>query len=251
MIESILSILGKQALQLATKEAWRIASAHWSLDSRMGDVNRAYNKVRGELAEVGLLADGVYLDDIELEVALLPSFGEAGYVYEQTGWLSRLAGYREGVIYLPRDLPATAFVPGGTLTDTIRHEYAHAWHWMEPEFFERPWYSKAFVIPYNDESSSPAEEWHWRVERSRKFQTSLNSCRNDRERMALYRKSLRDDFVSEYAATLSCEDFAETFMYYLRYRNSIDRFASRPGVYKKLLAVQKAVATASRELGLQ
>jgi hypothetical protein len=251
MIDIILSTLGKQALQLAIQEGWRAASAHWSLDSKMGDVNRAYNKVRGELADVGLLADGVYLDDIELEVALLPSFGEAGFVYEATGWWQRLIGYQEGVIYLPRDLPASAYVPGGTLTDTIRHEYAHAWHWIEPDFFERPWYSKAFGIPYNETSTTPAEEWHWSKERSRKFQSALNSCRNDRERLALYRKNLRDDFVSEYATTLSCEDFAETFMYYLRYRNSLDRFASRPGVYKKLLAIQKAVATASRELGLQ
>jgi len=45
-------------------------------------------------------------------------------------------GIRPGVIYLPRDLPARAYVPGGTLIDVILHEYAHAWHWLEPAFFE-------------------------------------------------------------------------------------------------------------------
>jgi len=46
--------------------------------------------IRDEVAEVGLLyepQDGTedgYLDQIRVEVALLPSLGEAGYVYEST-----------------------------------------------------------------------------------------------------------------------------------------------------------------------
>ncbi len=58
------------------------------------------------------------------------------------------------------------------------------------------------------------------------------------------------DFVSDYAATSACEDFAETFMTYLRHRNSLHKFKSRRGVHRKLRAVEKAVKVARSELGL-
>ncbi len=49
----------------------------------MVDVNRAYNQVRRELAEVGLLSEGVYLDHIEVCFLRYPSRGEAGYVFNR------------------------------------------------------------------------------------------------------------------------------------------------------------------------
>lgn len=54
----------------ATWEIGRTAKARWELDSKMDRITHSYNKVRDELYEVGLLADEVYLDSIELEVAL-------------------------------------------------------------------------------------------------------------------------------------------------------------------------------------
>lgn len=235
----------------ATWEIGRTVVARWHLDSKMDVVNRSYKKVRNELSEVGLLAEGVYLDSIELEVALLPNFGEAGYVFEKTALISRLFGYREGVIYLPGDIPdLNTYVPGGTLINTIRHEYAHAWHWMEPDFFERPWYEKAFSIPYDDICNTPFEGWTERKMTNRNFCKSLKNCRTDNQQVRFISKEFKNDFVSEYASTLSREDFAETFMTYLKYRKSLGRFKSRPGVYKKLLAVERAVKTAKCELGL-
>jgi hypothetical protein len=235
----------------ATWEIGRIAVARWHLDSKMDAVNRSYNKVRNELCEVGLLADEVYHDSIELEVALLPNFGEVGYVFERVPWHLRLLGWREGVIYLPGDIPdLNTYVPGGSLINTIRHEYAHAWHWMEPEFFERPWYEKAFSIPYDDTGNTPIEDWAERKKSNRDFRRSLKNCRTAGQQERFLSREFQNDFVSEYASTLSREDFAETFMIYLKYRNSLGRFKSRPGVYKKLLAVERAVNTARRELGL-
>jgi hypothetical protein len=35
-------------------------------------------------------------------------------------------------------------------------------------------------------------------------------------------------------------------MFFLKYRNSLDRFASRPGVYRKLRAVERAIGVAAR-----
>ena len=51
-----------------------------SWTTKMTVVERAFNLVRDELLEVGLLEDGVYLDRIELCVAYLPSLKTAGYV---------------------------------------------------------------------------------------------------------------------------------------------------------------------------
>jgi hypothetical protein len=232
-------------------ETSRTAKARWELDSKMDRINRSYNKVRGELYEVGLLADGEYLDSIELEVALLPNLGEVGYVFERVPFHLRLLGWREGVIYLPGDVPALhAHMPGGCLIDTIRHEYAHAWHWMEPDFFERPWYEKAFSIAYDDVENIPLRAWFERKERNREFRKSIKACRTETQAANHLTRELRNDFVSEYAATLSREDFAETFMLYLKHRNNLNKFSSRKGVCRKLLAVEQAVKTARRELGL-
>lgn len=240
----------------ATWEIGRTAKARWELDSKMDRITHSYNKVRDELYEVGLLADGEYLDSIELEIALELSeqdeLGyEVGYVFEQTTFVNRLLGWREGVIYLPGDVPALhAHMPGGTLIDTIRHEYAHAWHWMEPDFFERSWYEKAFGIPYDEVETAPVQAWSERKQRNREFRKAVKACRTETQASNLLSREFRNEFVSDYASTLSREDFAETFMIYLKHRNNLKKFSSRKGVYKKLLAVEQAVKTARRELGL-
>lgn len=231
----------------------RALRAHWNLNGQMPQVNRAWNIVRSELADVGLLynpiddSDGGYLDQIELQVSWLPSVGEAGYVYEEVDWFAHLVGYEEGVIYLPVDLPREAYVPGATLVDVIRHEYAHAWHWLEPDFFERPWFRSAFNGVYDDGAISPLQLFTEKLLRSHK--SKIERCRNNREREAYVRRLFNQEFVSEYAATYFCEDFAETFMIYLRHRRNLSRYQNRPGVYKKLVAVKKAVNVASKELG--
>lgn len=227
-----------------TLESWR------RLDGRMPEVNKAFNKVRNELCEVGLLADGIYLDQIELAVAKLPSRGESGYVFERVSFIPRLLGFKEGVIYLPSDLPSEAYVPGGTLPDTIRHEFGHAWHWLEPEFFEREWFRGAFHSEYDDPDNTPFVLWQDKLVRNRKFQADFDKLRSARTQDRFFAKHLLGDFVSAYATERPCEDFAETFMTFLRYRNSLDRFRTRPGVYRKLKAVGKAAKTARKELGL-
>jgi len=242
---------------------WKTIKANWKLNSQMPKVERAWHKVRCELTEVGLLyepdpndeSDDGYLDQIELEVSVLPSkgkkagVGEAGFVCENIDWWRSLKGYKEGVIYLWSDLPTNAYIPGGTLTDVIRHEYAHTWHWLEPSFFDEAWFIDAFGGYYEDTSSIPSDDWTERILSIRKHRTALEKCRNEREENAFWRKRHKDEFVSAYASTLIMEDFAETFMTYLRHRNSLEKFKARKGVYRKLKAVEKAVARARRELG--
>ena len=217
-------------------------SAGWRLEEHMPVVDRAYNKVRGELEEVGLLSDGVYLDAVELEVSIMPSLGESGYVYDEgVGLLRKLAGFRQGVIYLPGDIPGGAHLPPGTLLNTIRHEYAHAWYAHDPALFAKPWFRQAFWLEYGECKITPEHLWQSRLKRDRSYQQQCRACRTKRERDALKAHQFGNDFVSDYAATLAKEDFAESFAVFLRYRNSLERFKSRPGVNRKIKAVARAV----------
>jgi hypothetical protein len=205
-------------------------------DHHKKKVEDAFNRVRQELCQIGVLADGVYLDQIELCISGIPSLGEAGFVYDSgVPWLEGILGYQEGVIYLPRNIPHSLYKPGGTLTDVIRHEFAHAWAWLDREFLNRAWFKRAFGRWYDDEW--PLGDQLFRLFRrhgEREFKTS-----------PYYR-----DFVSPYAMKAPYEDFAETFMTCLRYWSSASRFRNRPGLYQKIMAVRAAVGAAARRVGL-
>jgi len=179
---------------------------------------RTFNRVRGDLCEVGLLEDGRYLDRVDHTQSALPTRSrEMGFVYDRGVPLhDKLLGYRTGVIYIPLNPAVDSIVPGGTLVDTIRHEFAHAWAWLDPKYIDQPWFADTFGASYDD-------EW------------------DDEPEFA------EDDFVSDYACTAPKEDFAETFMMFLRYRESLDRFRERRGVYRKLKAVKRAVSIAAKE----
>jgi hypothetical protein len=181
-------------------------------------LTRAYRKARGDLEAVGLLADGLYLDRIQCHLTWVPGFSaELGFVYdEDVWWWPKLWGYQPGMIYVPPNAPTDKYTPGGTLLDTVRHEFGHAWAWLDPAYFRRPWFTEAFGGRY----------WaRWPV------QPAFDPAH----------------FVSEYATTSPAEDFCETFAYYLKYRRSLVRFRRRRGLWRKLRAVQRAVEVAARE----
>ncbi len=213
----------------------------------MVDVDRAYNQVRRELAEVGLLADGVYLDHIELCVSRYPSRGEAGYIFESIGDWGRL-GFRPGVIYLPSDMPQQPRVPGATLVDTIRHEFAHAWYYTDPKFFREGWFARTFGTPYTNCNPRPLSSWSRQILADRRYKVAVERCRTDTGRRRVREQFFRQDFISAYASTCACEDFAETFMYFLKYRNSLDRFDKRTMVAKKIESVERAVSRAAQRI---
>ena len=242
---------------LTTFVSWSTELSWWAWDCDMNHVDSAWTNVYSEIEEAGLAyepsndRDGGYLHQIRLEVAWMPSiYGELGYVYEGSTWMSYLSGYEEGVIYLPSNRANRAYVPGAGLADVIRHEYAHAWHWLEPDFFETGWFEKAFGRRYDDGTSSPFMDWWNSLVCNDRFQQAYQRARTKRDRARLIEQERAKEFVSWYAATQPCEDFAETFMTYLRFRNNLDKFRSRPGVYRKLKVVEKAVAQARVELGL-
>lgn len=205
-------------------------------DQKQKKVELAFNRVRNELCQVGLLADGVYLDEIELCISGIPSLGEAGFVYDSgVPWLAGTLGYEEGLIYLPRNTPHSLYTPGGTLTDVIRHEFAHAWAWLDRDFLNRAWFKRAFGRWYDDE---------WPLG-DRLFRLFWKHDESEFKKSPYYR-----DFVSPYAMKAPYEDFAETFMTCLRYWGSASRFRNRPGLYQKILAVREAMGVAARRVGL-
>lgn len=213
----------------------------------MTNVDRAYNHVRQELAQVGLLADGLYLDVVELVISGDKSVGERGYVFEQVGHYAKW-GYRPGVIYLPRDLPHQPRKPGLTLCDTIRHEYAHAWYFHDPSFFRAEWFARAFGTSYANCNATPYNQWRKILKKNPEYQAGKKRCHSPKGQLKFFYGYLLNEFITDYATTNASEDFAETFMFYLKYRRSLQRFANRSGVYRKVRAVEQAVETAARRL---
>lgn len=234
-------------LNQGSKEFISSHSPKFTCFAPMVNVDRAYNKVRNELAEVGLLADGVYLDSVELCVSDEKSGdGEWGYVFERVGHYAD-RGYRPGVIYLPRDLPHLPYSPGWTLTDTIRHEYAHAWFYLDPGFFRQEWFVKTFGAAYSNPDPIPYQQWQRKAKRNPGFDVTQGRKGLGSQAGGSQQQIMLQHFISEYATTNASEDFAETFMFFLKYRRSLQRFAKRPIVYQKLTMVQQAVAAASRK----
>lgn len=213
----------------------------------MANVDRAYNQVRQELAEVGLLADGVYLDAVELCISDEKSEGERGYVFERVGHYAEL-GYRPGVIYLPRDLPHQPYKPGLTILDTIRHEYAHAWYYLDSSFFREEWFSRSFGANYSNCSTAPYDSWRRQLLKDPEYIACKKLQKTEAGRVKFFYGCMMRQFITEYATTNASEDFAETFMFYLKYRRSLERFVSRPAVYAKLKTVERIVSQAARRL---
>lgn len=202
-------------------------------------LDNAYNHVRQELCDVGLLADGVYLDEIPLYainkwVSWAALFGPAeGFVYDRgIGFYQSLFGFEEGAIYIPSHVPSNG---RPYLDDIIRHEYAHAWAWLDPEFLSESWFSDAFGREYFS-GDWPAGQKLFKV---------LNA--NIEE---FHRLRLDHDFVSAYALTSPCEDFAESFYHYLQDPGGISEYRQRKGVYRKLKGIDKAVKRKAKVLGL-
>ncbi|MFM8953454.1 MAG: hypothetical protein ACKOOF_10405 [Planctomycetaceae bacterium] len=61
-------------------------------------------------------------------------------------------------------------------------------------------------------------------------------------------RELARDFATPYAVVNASEDFADTFMLYLRKHEFPDAYASRPGVHRKVLAIAAAVKEQNRRL---
>jgi hypothetical protein len=109
-----------------------------------------------------------------------------GFFVHHSGPLARFLGYAPGHIYIP------AFAPEGSVRDVLRHEAGHALAHYYPQRIRRAaGFRRVFGGTY-DQSGPASEEFR-------------RSC------------------VSDYAATSPCEDFAETFMFYMKHRGRMPK----------------------------
>ena len=160
-------------------------------------LNAAARHVQRELYRAGLWYEDSRLPGagIYLIPAPYPSRNLANalgfFIHESTrmqGWLGMEAGH----LYIPRWVLSHGFWQNrGSLRDVLRHEYAHAIAHYYPELInDNPRFIKAFGGDY------------W----------STHPCEGPDA-----------DFVSAYARTCPMEDFAETFMTYIRHAGKLPK----------------------------
>lgn len=177
-------------------------------------IQRDFRKVQTELETIGLWKENEYLGLVDLYQTPMPSiFGTLGFIYDRgISSFEKILGFKSGAIYIPSHAHVEKYTPGQTLVDTIRHEFGHAWYWVDPQLFKGKWFKDTFGGRYG-------AEWD-----------DTDSNLDD-----------SDNYISEYAMSSPAEDFAETFMTYLRHSKNYSKFRKRRGVYRKLSMVHKIV----------
>jgi hypothetical protein len=152
-----------------------------------------------ELTRAGFWTEGSRLLDSEVYWCWLPQVtmpGALGFFVHEADTLHSLLGYEAGHTYIPQwVLLHGPWQQRGSLRDVVRHEYGHAVAHYYPSLIQR---STRFSSTFG----------------GRYFGT--------RRHLASGR-----DFVSAYATTCPAEDFAETFMLFLRHGSRLPaRFTS-------------------------
>lgn len=163
-------------------------------------VQAAVNQAVCDFRAVGLNTSDLH----GCEVVCVPFGWHWGWAWD-TGEIEipRLALPRLAQLFLPE-------VEAVSLRDIIRHEMAHALAFCHPHLVRR---GGVFVRTFG--GSHDLDEWPEGKEPEYD----------------------RDNFVSEYATTSPCEDFAETVMVYTRHQGRMGRYRKRAGLWKKLLYV--------------
>lgn len=178
-----------------------------SIDRALGDVMR-------ELGEAGLLTGRVGAVPVVAQAIDLAPFvlGYEGLYVEEPTTLDRLLGFEARTIYIPLTTFSRCAATLGlakrqssSLRDVLRHELGHAFAVEHPSLVRR---SAAFVRGFGAPYDAGAYD------------------------------ASDDDFITPYASTSPAEDFAETFMVYLRHQGDIAKYRGRRLVYRKLLFVR-------------
>jgi hypothetical protein len=155
---------------------------------RKQQLDSALIDVQGEMEELGLWAEDSPLLQVEVFWCALPQvtpWGALGFFIHEANGLDRFLGYEAGHMYIPKWVLIQGFWQNrGSLRDVLRHEYGHAVAHYFPALIQR---SSEFRFTFGGKYFGQ-QEHVWR----------------------------EADYVSDYAQENPTEDFAETFMFYLR-----------------------------------
>ena len=182
-----------------------------------GTVSRSYNKVREELWELGVLWDGSKLDNIGctyLSVAPIDALSGTMGLYQPD---TREIEFPS--VYLPIRALWSDLEEKANALDVFRHEFGHALADLYPGVLKKgALFCKAFGGAYGDKPAKGIDSDDWE-----------GRC------------------VSSYATTATQEDFAETFMLYMKHKGKIPaKFAKKPAIRKKWKAVEEIIRRVRR-----
>ena len=178
-----------------------------------GQVSDAALMVQDELFTIGLWNNSCRLIIAEIVYCSFPqikSINSTGFFLHGTSKFDRVLGYRAGHIYVPRMVLSQLFKQNrGSLRDVIRHEYGHAFAHYYPDLtILSPQFEKVFGGKYFDQEPSYMGP---------------------------------DAYITEYARTLPMEDFAETFMVYVRRKGKIPKGLVNRNIKRKWMFISKVI----------
>ncbi len=181
-------------------------------------INSAALTVQDELFKVGLWFEGSKLTDTEVHwcaVSPLSLYDANGFFIHGASAVQKILGFEPGNIYIPSLVLSQVFWQSrGSLRDVIRHEYAHSLAHYYPRIISKSDFKKAFGGEYY--SIEPI-------------------------------KMESDAFITDYASTMPMEDFAETFMVYVRRKGIIHPSIKNKQLIKKWQYVSNIISLVNSE----
>ena len=174
-----------------------------------GEMEAAFNKVRNELEKLGLLVDGSSLDSVECYHERLSVGGLTGFI----GWMG-FYDFKDRNIHVPAFYPAGLFpmwYGERKMLDVLRHEFGHALADRFKKFFCGGVFKEAFGASYGTKKVFAGGDW-------------------------------TNEYVTEYATTATQEDFAETFMLYMKHKGKMPvRYSGKRAIEKKWKTVGRII----------
>ena len=172
-------------------------------------MQKSFNRVRKELEEMSLLFEGWKLDSVDCY-----------HEKFSLGALYGLAGAMGFYDFKDRNIHVPAFYPAGLfpkwygerqMLDVLRHEFGHALADRYMKFFRGGIFKVAFGASYGAKKVFAGGDW-------------------------------TSEYVSKYATTATQEDFAETFMLYMKYKGKMPaRYLGKRAIVKKWKTVGRII----------
>ena len=179
-----------------------------------GSLKSAFYKVRRELREMGLLADGSKLDSVKIIRETFTWDGLGGMFGGAYGFYH----FDDQNIHIPtiRVAVLDPRYPERRMVDILRHEFGHALSDKDSRYFSDEEIVKAFGYICGDGEAA----------------------RDDDER----------NYVSDYARTNASEDFAETFMLYMKHKGNLPKEFRRKAIKAKWAAVESICQCIAKQI---